>query len=233
MRVVNFEKISIKNFLSVGEEPVCIDFKPGLHIITGINKDKQDRRNGVGKSTIADAIHFAIFGTTIRELTKDNIVNNLIGRGAEVVLHFTVDKDRYKIVRTLKPSKCFLYINEEDQTRDSMVNTTEYVCKILNITQDIFQNSVIMTVNNTVPFMAKKKIEKRKFVEGIFGLEVFSQMLSEARSNYNDVKRDHDSLITRSEEVQKNLTSWENKQKELIDRRNARIDKLNLSLIHI
>ena len=59
MRTVNFEKVSIKNFLSVGEERVNVDFRPGIHIITGINKDKQDRRNGVGKSTIADAIHFA------------------------------------------------------------------------------------------------------------------------------------------------------------------------------
>ncbi len=226
MRVVNFEKISIKNFLSVGEEPVKVDFRPGLHIITGINKDKQDRRNGVGKSTVADAIHFAIFGTTIRELTKDNIVNNLIGRGTEVVLNFSIEKDTYKIVRTLKPSKCFLYVNGEDATRDSMTNTTEYICKVLDTTQEIFQNCVIMTVNNTVPFMAKKKIEKRKFVEGIFGLEVFSQMLSQARSNYNDVKRDYDSSVTRCEEVEKNLDSWKVKQQELTDKRNHRVDKL-------
>ena len=82
MKIVNFDSITLKNFLSVGEEPVSVDFKPGLHIITGINKDKQDRRNGVGKSTIADSIHFAIFGTTIRELKKENISNNLTSGNA-------------------------------------------------------------------------------------------------------------------------------------------------------
>lgn len=228
MRVVNFDKISIKNFLSVGEEPVCIDFKPGVHIITGINKDKQDRRNGVGKSTIADAIHFAIFGSTIRELTKDNIVNNLIGKAAEVVLSFTIEGDEYKIVRTLKPSKCYLYINGEDTTRDSITNTTEYIAKLLNTTQEIFQNCVIMTLNNTIPFMAKKKVEKRKFIEGIFGLEVFSQMLSEARSNYNEVKKEYDSLATRSEEVEKNLSSWKRQQSDLAEKKQARIEKLKV-----
>ena len=76
MKQVNFKRISIKNFLSVGPEPVSIEFKPGLHIITGINKDKLDRRNGVGKSTIADAIHFAIFGSTIRELKKENMLDD-------------------------------------------------------------------------------------------------------------------------------------------------------------
>lgn len=227
MKIVNFDSITLKNFLSVGEEPVSVDFKPGLHIITGVNKDKQDRRNGVGKSTIADSIHFAIFGTTIRELKKENISNNLTSGTTHVELKFTIDNDNYKIIRTLKPSKCFFYINNKDYTRDSIANTTEYICKLLNTTQEIFQNCVIMTLNNTVPFMAKKKIEKRKFIEGIFGLEVFSQMLSEARSNYNDVKKEFDSLTTRFEEVNRNLASWESQQDSYTAKVQGRINKLN------
>ena len=90
MKHINLVKLSIKNFLSVGDEVVTIDFKPGLHIITGINKDKEDRRNGVGKSTIADAIHFAIFGSTIRELKKENVVNHINQKDCEVVLDFTI-----------------------------------------------------------------------------------------------------------------------------------------------
>ena len=101
MNVINFNKLKIKNFLSVGEDSVDVDFTPGLHIITGINKDKLDRRNGVGKSTIADAIHFAIFGTTIRELKKENISNNLTSGTCEVNLDFCIcDNDNetnYKI----------------------------------------------------------------------------------------------------------------------------------------
>ena len=114
MRLVNFNKIIIKNFLSVGNDPVTVEFRPGMHIITGINKDKQERRNGVGKSTVADGIHFAIFGDTIRELKKDNISNNITSGTTHVELHFNIDKDEYKIIRTLNPSKCFLYINGED-----------------------------------------------------------------------------------------------------------------------
>ena len=71
MKKVIFEKLIIKNFLSVGNTPVIIDFRPGLHGITGINRDQIDRRNGVGKSTIPDAMHFALFGSTIRELRKE------------------------------------------------------------------------------------------------------------------------------------------------------------------
>ena len=113
MKIVNFDSITLKNFLSVGEEPVSVDFKPGLHIITGVNKDKQDRRNGVGKSTIADSIHFAIFGTTIRELKKENISNNLTSGTTHVELKFTIDPLLFFIIppRTdfIVKKKCFRF----------------------------------------------------------------------------------------------------------------------------
>jgi len=68
MKAVIFKQIKIKNFLSIGEEPVVVRFNTGLNIITGNNRDKEDRRNGVGKSTIADAINFAIFGSPLRDI---------------------------------------------------------------------------------------------------------------------------------------------------------------------
>ena len=77
MKQIFFEEVSIQNFLSVGNEPVKVQFNCGFNIITGSNKDKEDRRNGVGKSTIADAINFAIFGSTLRDLKKELIQNNL------------------------------------------------------------------------------------------------------------------------------------------------------------
>jgi DNA repair exonuclease SbcCD ATPase subunit len=171
MKYVNFKRLAIKNFLSVGEEPVVVEFNSGLNIITGHNKDKLDRRNGVGKSTVADAVYFAIFGNTLRELKKDFIVNNIVQRNCEVCLNFTVNVDgvesEYKLIRRLAPSKCLLYRDGEDITRDSISNTTQYLCDLLHTTPEVFQNCVIMTVNNVIPFMAKKKLEKRKFIEGI------------------------------------------------------------------
>ena len=86
MKKIFFNKLSIKNFLSVGDTPVVLKFRPGLHGITGINKDQMDRRNGVGKSTITDALHFALFGTTLRELKKEFIINNITSKTCEVTL---------------------------------------------------------------------------------------------------------------------------------------------------
>ena len=218
MKSVTFTKLTAVNFLSIGEEPVTIEFTEGLHVITGINRDKPDRRNAIGKSTVADSLYFAIFGDTLRDIKKDLIPNNITGGKTHVELDFIVktpkSEDTYKIVRTLGPSKVFIYKNGEDKTRDSISNTTKYISNVLSASPSIFQNCVIMTVNNAVPFMAKNKIEKRKFIEDIFGLEVFSQMLAQLRSEYNDIKREYESEVTKYEEIETSLNNYK-KQKEL------------------
>jgi len=216
MKYVSFKKLIIKNFLSVGDTPVEVGFNKGLNIITGLNRDKEDRRNGVGKSTIADAIYFAVFGNTIRELKKEHIMNNVTQNRCEVVLEFDVNNNnktnQYKIVRTLGPTKCYLYVNEDDKTRDSISNTNELIGEIINSSPEVFQNCVIMTINNTVPFMAKKKFDKRKFIEGIFNLQVFSNMLNNARAEINETNRQFELECVRYEESSNTLDSY-NKQR--------------------
>lgn len=234
MKYVNFNKVTIRNFLSVGDEPVQVEFNTGLNIITGNNKDKEDRRNGVGKSTIADSVYFAIFGTTLRELKRDHIINNVNQRDCIVELNFTVNVDgtssEYHIIRQIAPSKCKLYKDGEDITRDSIQNTTEYVCNLLNTTPDVFQNCVIMTINNATPFMAKKKLEKRKFIEGIFNLQVFSDMLINVRQEYNKVSRDLDIECTKYEEISNNLTSYAEQKQNAINIKLRSLNKLESRL---
>ena len=236
MKYVNFNSIKIQNFLSIGKDPVEVNFKSGINIITGNNKDKLDRRNGVGKSTIADSIHFAIFGETIREIPKSNIINNITQKGTYVELSFSVTEgqnvDTYRIIRTLKPTKCFLYINDEDKTESTIINTTNKIKEILSASQELFQNCVIMSLNTTLPFMAQKKVEKRKFIEGILNLEVFSQMLQAARAEHNEVIKDYEStskeLIHQNnykDITERQIQEKKEESKNKIDRCNLDIEK--------
>jgi len=234
MKKIFFNKLSIKNFLSVGDTPVVLKFRPGLHGITGINKDQMDRRNGVGKSTITDALHFALFGTTLRELKKEFIINNITSKTCEVTLSFSVaasnkNVETYEIIRTLEPSRCTLYHNDLDITRDSIANTTDYIMQVLQCTPEVFQNCVVMTVNNTVPFMAKKKAEKRKFIESIFNLEIFSKMLSQLREEQSTVRKDFDTESARSEEIENSINTLTAQQttqhKEYEDRKKTLLNR--------
>jgi DNA repair exonuclease SbcCD ATPase subunit len=132
MKKVFFKKVTVKNFLSVGEDPVTIEFNKGLNIITGRNKDKPDRQNAVGKSTIADAVYFAIFGDTLRQIRKDLIVNNITGGKTHIELDFDIQTSskttRCKVIRTLSPTRVLFYEDDIDKTRDSIANTTKYIC---------------------------------------------------------------------------------------------------------
>ena len=227
MKKINFKKITIKNFLSVGNIPVVIDFRTGLHIITGINKDKEDRRNGVGKSSIADAINFAIFGNPLRDIKNDNISNDSTTGSCEVTLDFNIEfpnnTKQYKIVRSLNPSKVYLFIDGVDKTLDTISNTNEYICSMLNCSQEVFDNCVIMTLNNTLPFMGKKKQDKRKFIEGIFNLEVFSEMLVGAKNEHTQLKKDQDVQIGKLSENTSTLTTVKTQQSTFLDRKKTKL----------
>ena len=232
MKRINFQDVVIKNFLSIGNEPVTIQFKPGLHIITGINRDKPDRRNGVGKTSVFESVYFAVFGTTMRDLKKDLIPNNVTGGVCEVVLRFDVvsgDKvDVYQITRTLNPSKLQLMENGRDVTRDSIKNTEEEIHRVLCASSSLFENCVIMTLNNTTPFMAKSKVDKRKFIEGIFNLEVFSKMMSMVRDEYNAHKRVYEIELTKYEEVAKTVDALSKQQTSILTQRTIKQQQLSL-----
>jgi len=241
VRLINFKTLTIKNFLSVGNTPAVVNFQPGVNVITGINYDKEDSKNGVGKSTIIDALYFALFGTTIREINKDLITNSFTKKICEVKLELQIinngNTNTYQIVRTLSPTKCFLSKNGVDITHSTMAKTNEFIQKLLRSTGKIFQNSVIMTINNTVPFMAQSKIDKRKFIESVLNLEAFSDMLSLTRDEYNNLKKDYEIIYSKNEVIEKNYNTNKQQLDQFEENKNSRIqtiaDKIALNIVKI
>lgn len=241
MRHIQFKKLTIKNFLSIGKEPVVIDFLPGINVITGINHDKEDSKNGVGKSSIVDALYFALFGSTIRELSKDLIINSYNKEKCEVKLELQINSNggtsTYIINRTLQPTKCSISKDGVDVTRSTLPKTNEYIQQLVNSTGKIFQNSVVMTINNTVPFMAQSKVDKRKFIESVLKLEVFSEMLLKARDEYNEFKKDYEVLFAKNEVIEKTynnnklqLDQFEENKKNRFEQTLKRIEDSNTKI---
>lgn len=230
MRLVSFKSLSIRNFLSVGDTPIVINFQEGINVITGINYDKEDSKNGVGKSTVIDALYFALFGTTIREINKDLITNSFTKKTCEVKLELQIDNNGttniYNIARTLTPTKCFLSKDGVDITHSTLAKTNEFIQKLLRSTSKVFQNSVIMTINNTVPFMAQSKIDKRKFIESVLNLEAFSEMLSLTREEYNLIKRDYEVLYAKNQTVEKSYTTSKSQLERFEENKQNRIKSI-------
>tara|TARA_R110000744_G_scaffold10369_4_gene32327 strand:+ start:31394 stop:33211 length:1818 start_codon:yes stop_codon:yes gene_type:complete len=241
MKKVFFEEVIAQNFMSVGEVPLKLSFEPGVNIITGINKDKVDRRNGVGKSTVIDSIYFAIFGVTTRNMKKELIAHNLNNDTCKVALKFRVESpkgnDNFRIERTLRPSRISIYKNDELKTLDTIANTNKYICDVLSASQTTIRNCMIFSCNDSVPFMSKKTGEKRKFIEDILNLEVFSEMLTRVRADYNQQNKDFEIEMNRYEDNNNNITRLKISKENLIisakDRKQAIKDRIKQLKIDI
>lgn len=233
MKKVQFKSISIQNFLSVGKEKIKISFDKGLNLITGENLDN-NTRNGVGKSSLIEAIYWCLFGSTIRDIKNDKIVHNHSKESCEVILNFLLEtssgkSSSFEIKRTLNPSKIQILKDGENVTLSTIPANDEFIKKLIGGTEELFNNSVILTANNTMPFMAQKKIDKRKFLESVFNLNIFSELLLKSRADFNDLKKENDILCNSFLNEQKNLEIFEEqvkKQKKIKEEKIKQIDTL-------
>lgn len=223
--MINFKKVEIKNFLSIGKEMVEMNMVDGLSIITGENKDKS-RSNGSGKSTIVESIYFALFGKTIRGLNKTDVINKKTKKDTEVVLEFSKGKVNYKIIRKLKPSSLEFWVDSVDKTRDSIDNTQKDIEKVIGVSEDVIKNCVIMGINQTTPFMAQSKVEKRKFIEGIFDMNIFSEILKDARKDYNESLKELTSLEAKKSEKEKNLEIYREQSEKFEENKVQKIERI-------
>ena len=233
MKHINFQKIYIQNFLSVGNPGISLSFREGINLITGINIDK-DSRNGVGKSTLIESLYWCLFGETIRDLKKEQVVNNINKKNCLVSLDFNIisaeSNNSYSIVREAKPSKISITENGVDITKSTIAKADNYIEHLISSTRDVFQNAVIMTANNTIPFMAQKKGEKRKFIEDMLRLGVFGEMSLQARSDQADTKRLYEIAFDKNQTHIDNINIYqEQHNKQQVDKQ-ERITKLQQRL---
>jgi DNA repair exonuclease SbcCD ATPase subunit len=237
MRFITFKTLEGKNFLSFGDTPVSVDLRPGVNAIIGTNYDKEDSKNGAGKSSVTELLYYSLYGTTLREISKDHIQNSLTKKRCETSLEFDVTSnnitDTYKIVRMLNPTKCILLKNGDDITRSTLAKTNSLIQDIIHTPSTVFQNSVIMSANTAMPFMALPKTDKRKFIESVLGLEVFTEMVLRARDDYSSVKKDYETKYVLFERAQSELEfnqsqfdNYENLKQERIAKLEEKQNKL-------
>jgi DNA repair exonuclease SbcCD ATPase subunit len=230
MKKVIFNTVKIQNFLSVGKEPLEIVFQKGITLITGENKDKGGK-NGIGKSSILESIYWGLFGNTIRDIKKDKIVHNLSKKDCKVTLDISVETTsglkNYIITRSIEPTKISITCDGDDVTHSTMPENDSFIKEIIGATEEVFQNAVIMSTNNTLPFMAQKKTDKRKFIEGILNLNIFSDMLLKARGDYNDVKKKNELFSNNFVSLQRNLSTFEDQKANADTKKQEKIDSFN------
>lgn len=229
MKHIYFKKINIKNFYSIGEDPVEVTFKKGLNVITGDNEDKEDSNNGVGKSTILEAIFFALFGQTVKNVPVGALVNWHTNKPTEIDLTFQVrtgnDKKEYQIIRTLSPGHKVRLFEDGKCITQNVGPTTNKIKKITGATPDLFEQCVLMSVNQTEPYLAKTAKQKSDFLKSILNLDVFKKMKNNLRQERLENKNLYGIALERFNNTKNSLmthrrsyTENEKQKKEFIER---------------
>lgn len=169
--MITFTEVKMKNFLSVGEDPLVFYLnKSPTTIISG--------SNGVGKTSIIDAITFSLFGKSFREIKKGSLINSVNQKNSFAEIKFTKGNTSYTILRGQKPHRLEITCNgmlmEENP---SVIETQKYIEKqILGFDFNTFIRVCIMSTMNYTPFMSLSSYERRNFVENMLNLKMFSEM---------------------------------------------------------
>lgn len=192
-----FEKISLKNFMSVGAVPLVLEYTRGLNAIVAKPNLSSDTTNGQGKSILGiDALVFALFGKSIRGLNLKEMVNNINQAECEVTLWFSVDGVKWRIERGIAPD--YLRIIKEDKDEDEKPDEEESAKKrtqskinaLLSISYTSFINSITLNINYSKPFFKLTAAEKRQVLEDVLNIVVYGKMFEKTKKEYNSFKED-------------------------------------------
>jgi DNA repair exonuclease SbcCD ATPase subunit len=183
------EKVGFRNFLSFGDKWQEIHLHRGMNLVTGWDKDRK-KSNGAGKSSFLESIPFALFGKTAREIKKEQIVNWKNQKNCEVSFCFSINDTKYEVLRALKPDKFEIYKNGNllDQTADKRDYQKEFDENIFRMDLKMFMNIIHSNLNDSAKILSLSKADKRKFMEKMFGLEIYSAMNEICNEKIRNIK---------------------------------------------
>lgn len=180
--MIRFKNLTVKNFMSVGNATQGIDFdRKDLTLVLGENLDLggDGSRNGTGKTTIINALSYALYGNALSNIRKDNLVNKTNGKNMLVSLDFFVNNTEYRIERGRKPNVLKFYVNNEaqaatDEAQGENKETQEAIERILGMSHDMFKH--VLALNTyTEPFLSLKANEQRTIIEQLLGITLLSE----------------------------------------------------------
>jgi len=192
--MIQLKNITLRNFLSIGAVTQAVNFdRTDLTLILGENLDLggDGARNGTGKTTLIQGLCYALFGSPINNIRKDNLVNRTNGKGMLVTLEFSVNGTDYKIERGRKPNLLRFYTNNEQISKDDAQGenkeTQIAIEKVIHMSLDMFKHIVALNTYSE-PFLAMKANDQRNIIEQLLGITLLSEKAESIKQLIKDSK---------------------------------------------
>jgi DNA repair exonuclease SbcCD ATPase subunit len=175
--------LAVKNFMSVGNSTQAVQFdRRDLTLVLGQNLDlggdDTGARNGTGKTTIINALSYALYGAALTNIKKDNLINKTNGKNMLVTIEFEKDGIDYRIERGRKPNTMAFYIGGQekeitDESQGDSRETQAEIERMLGMSHDMFKHIVALNTY-TEPFLALKANDQRTIIEQLLGITMLS-----------------------------------------------------------
>ena len=227
--MILFEKIRWKNFLSTGNQYTEINLrKDSTTLIVGTN--------GAGKSTVLDALTFALFGKPFRKINKPQLPNSTNEKDCRVEVEFSIGNTDWKVIRGIKPNVFEIWRNDSplDQSAAALDQQKWLEQNVLKMNYKSFTQIVILGSSTFVPFMQLSTSHRREVIEDLLDIKIFSSMNTIIKDKIRQSREDIKVLdlkkqtLKEKSEMQKNfIEQLENSGNENIDSNKKKILELN------
>ena len=217
--MITFKSLRWKNFLSTGENWSEVD-------LTAAKQTLVVGHNGAGKSTMLDALSFALFGRAHRNISKTQLVNSINKKGTVVEAVFNVKGSDYKVVRGIKPNNFEIWKDGMMLNQSSHAKEYQKILEqnILKLNHKSFHQIVVLGSSSFIPFMQLSAQNRRDVIEDLLDMNVFSKMnallkekISQVKGSIKDVAHKHDVTSTKidaSKRYIKDIKAINKEQKE-------------------
>ena len=230
--MIHFENIKFRNFLSTGDAWTQIDLsRSPTTLVLG--------ENGSGKSTMLDALCFALFGKPFRKINKPQLANSINEKNCLVEVNFRIGSNSYRVLRGIKPAKFEIYYNDTllDQTA-AVKDYQEHLEKnILKLNYTSFTQVVILGSSTFIPFMQLSAQARREVIEDLLDIKIFSVMnvllktrIQENKETLNDLKYQLQMAQEKRALQQKHMKELRSQNEERVNEINAEIEKSKTQL---
>ena len=238
--MLKIKNVSAKNFMSIGAQTQAVNFDNcNLTLVLGHNLDMggDGSRNGTGKTTIINALSYALYGEALTNIRRDNLINKTNGKQMMVSVDFEISNKEYRIERGRRPNVLRLYVdgNEEkgdDDAQGDSRETQKEIEKIIGFPHEMFKHIIALNTY-TEPFLSMKANDQRAMIEQLLGITELSQkadILKELLKNTRDSIKEEEIRINAVEasnkRIDKNIKEIESRSRAWIKSSQDKIDDM-------
>jgi len=232
--------------MSVGNQTQAVDFNnEQLTLVLGENLDQggddSGSRNGTGKTTIINALSYALYGQALTNIKRNNLINKTNSKGMLVTLHFEKDNINYRIERGRSPNVLKFYINEHeqdltDESQGDSRKTQQTIDDLLGMSHDMFKHIVALNTYSE-PFLSMRANDQRAIIEQLLGITLLTEkadaLKDQIRTTKDAITEETlkiEAIKTANSKIEASIESLVSRQRAWLSKKDADTSKLEKSI---